>query len=147
MPLSADIADLHDELRGQLLLDGERVVQAVEVAAVSLQRPGRRAGRGRERQKWSERIAQVRRLGAVKRDAVGAAVNGRKDVVILSRPEEDAVAGPDYRLIFEGARRPGQAQARGEIVTVRLIPRRACGAESAAFEGEDARAVLHLVNH
>ena len=34
--LAADVTNLHHEVRGQFLLDGERVIQAIQITAISL---------------------------------------------------------------------------------------------------------------
>ena len=144
--LVADVADLHRHAPRQRLLDRQAVVLGVLVDAVLVDRARRVADAGG---KAEERLDQADSVGASARVSVASAgvVDRREHVVVLARTEEHAEAAADDRVVVEPRGRPGEADARSEVVVVRLMPPGSRRAEAAARDPPDLVAAVLLDGH
>ena len=132
MPFAAHIADLAREVERQLLLDVEVPVLVVAVLSMTVDGFGREELVLRHKE-WSDGIGEVRNVCVRDGKAGHGALHRIAEIVVLVGAIIHAEAGADYgRLVAEEFVRPGQAETRPEIVRIRIVERRALGAEAAA---------------
>src|SRR4029077_5983797 len=132
MPLTSQVADLTHEAVPKFTLDCEIPRLVVSVFAVSINRLRTEAlvlQSGQERRDWEGEIGDV---GGRERKAAGGALRRVAVIVILVGDVEDSITRADHGLTVETRRRPGQPEARPEVVVVRSIEWRAGRALSVA---------------
>src|SRR5215470_13988271 len=145
--LAADVADLGNEITGQLLLDHEIPILVGKVLAMAIDRL------------WSEelilgvqernqRVGQCGKVGGTQTEARNGALCRIAEVVVLVAAVVDTVAGAKDGSAVKRSRRPGRPEPRSQVAIVRAIVGSTPRAKSAAaLDVYNGRAVQDLMHH
>src|SRR5258708_284984 len=131
MPFAAHVAHLARETEWQLLLDVEIPVLVVAVLSMTVDGFGREELVLRHKER-SDGVGEARDIRVGNGVAGYGALDGVAEIVVLVGAVIDAEAGADdSRFIAEEFVGPGYPETRPEIVRIRIVERRAQGAEAA----------------